>query len=1286
MTFSIDDARETFTRDIEKAISRIHERSTRLLGALPASPPGEVGFLELGDVFHTIYGTTMLVGASSIANVATELEALCRRGQEELRAADRYHDRARRVAALCVDGAAQFTALLDLELRHRRPEAAIAGVAFQNDEVEPMTRELSEPPDLKQLDPEREFAFADDDLPGSDVAPTSAGSSHGHAADGQRGSLKIEPAAELSTNREVEFSFSEVGDDEMQRELLPIFQHEAREALTVIGEQLGALISNSRDLSALAQMERIFHTLKGAALVIGLLDVGEQCSRLQDRLQTALDSEMEVTTGFIDELFALTNRMLSTAGLEQLRLERPVPVARGVAGDPARLFLLEARQICERALVIERELPRAAVERLRELRRELGQLFHRLKGSALLSTAPAVSEEAARLCAAVETARPFASGEVSRAVARIAATLGMEISAEPLATTAGAVDDGLRRESVHLIADPTLLATVLEECAEVLDAIDKCVLGLETTDRPQPALEELFRHYHTLKGAVNTAGMTPTGRTLHLVEDFLESLKDSSVLPPPRAIATLLLKVQVDVRRQLRQSLQGFVEFSHAELSAAIRSVARGGSLALSLSAKVHPSQDLAGHRNSVRSELSRGEDVAERRYIRVETERLDALMNLAGELVVSRSRLTNRAQLLKKQQQELSRSSHRLVESVDRFRDEHEFSLISAKTGLKLVASSQVQAAHALPDRMASVPLLTSFSELELDRYDDVNVLARSLTELTSDVSEMNVEIMKGLTGFTEDSDAFGTIVSGIQSEITRARMIELGVLFTRVRLQVRDAAERETKQVRVVSRGDDVSLDKTIADALFTPLLHLVRNAVVHGVESPEQRARLGKAAYGTVTLSAREEAGHVAIDVSDDGGGLDLLALRARGAELGLVDASVPLDDPRIKELVFASGLSTKTEVSAVSGRGVGGDVIRRAVERMNGSIDVSSVAGVGTTFTMSLPVTLSITRALVIRQRGRTFAVPLHFSERIVDIEDASIAESAGIRRVQIEGRFLPVRHLDDVLGIAEQGERAGPILVLRMGQQRVCLQVESVGSQEEIVVKGLGDLLSGHPLFAGATIRGNGELALILDVPTLIEGASRVLGTAEARLSLKGGPLPLEPQGVDHAAGAPPVPGERAHLAASRRAEVMPTRAREPARREGRQLRVLFADDSLSVRRVAESALHGLGVEVVLAMDGADALNKLRGGAFDMLFTDLEMPRMHGYDLIRELRFLPAYQQLPVVVVSSRSGAKHREQALALGANEYMTKPFAAKGLQAALTRWCGALGAVGAPAEAGALL
>ena len=867
-------------------------------------------------------------------------------------------------------------------------------------------------------------------------------------------------------------------------------------------------------------------------------------------------------------------------------------------------------------------------------RSRLARLFHRLKGSALVAADGALSAQAEALHDALKRA-PDTQRETSDALANRIVALTDQVGR-------GDSAHGVQRVPVPAL-DAELDPAFQQECADLLEALDRIALALERSERPNHELDELLRNYHTLKGVVNALGIGPLGEQLHKLEDLLEQLRGAAILPPLRLVVGLLLPCHGELRRQLRTLRYGYVEVVPGKLEGRIaRMLSRAAASAVTGIGLVPSHSRLHAALSADASEASFAgrAETPDRRNIRVSVDRLEALMNLAGELVINRSRLLSRIDWLRGLQVDLGRSNRRILDVVDKFRDDHEFTTLGGGAG------GGGAGRGGSKDRVVR---WTGFSELELDRYEDVNILARSLTEGSTDMQELFGQLAGGLGSLADDSDTLGTIVAGIQSEVTRARMVPLDVVFSRLQLPVRDAAQREAREVRVETVGGAVHLDKTIVDALFQPMLHLVRNAVSHGIERPSDRLASGKPTHGTISLSARQDLGQVVLEISDDGAGLDLERLRERGVAMGLVAGDVPLDDPRVRDLVFAHGLSTHGTTGAVAGRGVGCDVVRRAVERLNGSIRVESVRHQRTSFVITLPLTLAITRALLVRQGGETFAVPLYFTERIVDAQELDIVESANLRRIDVDGTFVPVRPLSEFMS----GTTAptGPILLLQVGDQRLVVQVDEVLTQEEIVVKSLGTLLRGHPTFAGVTIRGTGEVVLILDVPSMVDDVQgRQAGSARPRLArAAASPMP----------SAPPAPESRPVVEATPPTDI------------DRPLRVLFVDDSVSVRKVAERALRTLGVEVTLAIDGVDALDKLRAGHFDLVFTDLEMPRMHGYELIRELRFLPAYHALPVVVVTSRSGKKHRDEAQALGASEYLTKPFTPRSLASALIKFGG---------------
>jgi chemosensory pili system protein ChpA (sensor histidine kinase/response regulator) len=1312
--FSIDDVRDTLTADVTRFLSRIETAARELcerpdlgVDTVPRAVPM---FQDIGDHGHAIHGTTSLVDASSLSSSAELLERLALLGRDDLARAARHLERAREIAKTIAAGAGDMLAMLSLELDSRQHEAdkvaaswrmrAEETLAAHATQASAVALPVHEPPGEKPAAvPVRaadSFAFDEDwSEPAPEAAPASAVP------------REEVPRAFSFASSEAEASV-DVDTGAIDVELALIFEEEARETLDALAGQLDALAANPGDRNVCRELERSYHTLKGAAATVGLVAISEKAAELQHRVEAIFDTAEAASPELIASLAAETAALRRAGGIEPR--PAPAPASESLVGslvvaDDVRVeFERESEALVDAAEQLVSRLSEAPVPQLVE---DLAKTLHRLKGSALVVGATSLGNQAAQLeelarastvdvpaiaagiarfrtmlglaappsqpssstdemrsvfaaeartimqeahalaSALRDASDPGAAREQLRqllhrlkgsativrehAVARAAAALhddvtgavgGSEIEVR-LSRIGEQLDPHSRKRSEQRVRfevpvpDRELEAGFQQECADLLDTLERAVVALERSERPKDHIGGLLGTYHTLKGAVNAIGLRPTGDLIHRVEDFVETLQRAAIVPPLKGVVSVLLQVHGEIRRHLETLRHGYVEVMPGRWEERLRRVLSGESRATAVPSSDHPDSRFGD--GSEASGPSGTTDHGDRRHIRVSIDRLDALMNFAGELVINRSRLLSRIEGLQLQQVDLGRTSRRLTDIVERFREEHEFSMVSRN------------------ERAAArVGQWGAFSELELDQYEDVNILARSLAESSTDMQDVFAQLGLGLAGLADDSDALGAIIGGMQGEITRARMIPLGSLFSRLQLPIRDAAQREQREVRIVTEGDDVHLDKTIVDALLQPMLHLVRNSVAHGLETPARRAAAGKPATGVIRLRARQELGQIALEVYDDGAGLDLPKLHARGVAMGLITADVPLDDPRVRDLVFVPGMTTSTHAGAISGRGVGCDVVRRAVERLNGSIRVESVAGRSTSFVITLPLTLAISRALLLRQGGQMFAVPLNFIERIIEVQGRQIVDSAGRRRVELDDGFVTLRALGEFLGYPSARDD-GPVVVLRVGDQRLVVQVDAVAGQEEVVVKRLGALLTGHPTFAGVTIRGTGEIVLILDVPSIVEaaGAGREAQPARATPALV--PETVEPE------KAPPVG----------------------------KLRVLFVDDSVSVRKVAERALEALGVAVTLAVDGVDALEKLHAHPFDIVFTDLEMPRMHGYELIRELRFLPAFRSLPVIVVTSRSGKKHREEAQAVGATHYMTKPFSPQSLEAALSRFGG---------------
>ena len=1172
MTFSLDLVRDSVQSDVSNFLGRIEDQA-RALAELPLSWPAGPALEAIGIQCHGIAGTTSLVGLSAMSSSARLLEHLAEVGKELVAELELMAARTRDLGGLYLDGAAALRAMLAHELAGQGQESARLSAQL-NERIE-----VAQAGDLRPAPPPA--AAAASRMPTTPSVPRRA---------------VADPA-------------------EVPAELAAIFREEAREALVTMRELVRAWLAAPGPATT-EPIERLFHTLKGAAATVGLTEVAELAKTLQLRLAAAVDGDEPIDSDFIADIARDATWWFELAGVPDASL-----IARGES--PLVLFRREAARLLA-------ELTASPLDRS-----EAARSLHLLKGSALV-----VGETRfADAVVAVEAMLANHLDLVTIGEALVGLIESIDGPATPATAPAAHPAPAVPAAPPPAI-DPELWEAFHQECQELLDGLDRGILALDAR-AGKPALAALFRQYHTLKGSVNTIGLAGLGAIVHDVEDVLERLGDAAAPRIDKALVEALLEAQRLIKRGLVEAGRGELALDRRRLDGRLRALAApvGESASASLgstpgaSASVDPpSVGSVGSVGSAGSAGSAGDSGASglgddgRRYVRVALDRLDALMNLAGELVIGRSRLVERSSLLRAIQRDLGVGRQRLVDTVDRFSAEHEFANLDGR-GRARPAADKLEA---------------GFSALELDRYDDVHILARSLTELSTDFREMDSELVRELRNFHEDADRLGAIVSSLQGEITRARMIPVDNLFARLRLPIRDAAERERKEVRVTTSGDDVALDKAIADALFAPLLHLVRNAVGHGLERPEVRTARGKAAVGTIHLAARQESGQIVLEIGDDGAGLDRAALLAKGKALGLVGPEVTAEDPAVTELVFAAGVSTAAAVDAVAGRGVGGNVVKRAVDRLGGSVRVKPTA-TGTTFVITLPMTLAITRAVIARAGDLQLAVPLSFAQRIRDAADVALVESAGVRRIHEGEELLTVTSLAQLLG--QPAGRPAGYVVVRIGDDALALEVDAVIGQEEIVVKPLGTVLDGHPLFAGVTFRGTGELALILDVPGLVELAG----------------------GTRLAAAPAPVVAPTPEVATSAPVELMMSVAPGVSAAPG--LRVLFIDDSVSVRKVAERTLRGLGAEVTTAIDGVDGLDRLRAGGFDLVFTDLEMPRMHGYDLLREIRYVPAYAELPVVVVSSRSGQKHQDQARALGATDYLTKPFSPESLAAVLSKW-----------------
>ena len=635
---------------------------------------------------------------------------------------------------------------------------------------------------------------------------------------------------------------------------------------------------------------------------------------------------------------------------------------------------------------------------------------------------------------------------------------------------------------------------------------------------------------------------------------------------------------------------------------------------------------------------------------VRIALGRLDRMMNTVGELVISRTKMVGRVAELEKMIDTLSFSKERLQGKVNEFQEKYEYNRIRQQIGLPWTANNQRQKMLASA-AAGEGGFLDEFSELEMDRYDDFNILSRSMTEISADVNEVLSQLESYTNRVEGDIHEFTKLAHHLQDEITAARMVPIGTLYSLLSRAVRDAAKSAKKNVELDFSGSETELDNNIIQQISDPLVHLVRNSVAHGVESPADRLAVGKAEQGHVMLRAYHRGNHIYIEVEDDGRGIDYARVRQSAMECGLVSSETAdrLTERDLREMLFHPGFSTATVKTELAGRGVGLDVVRSNLNALNGEIEVQSESGQGTKFTLKVPLTLIISPALFVRCGSNHFALPLAVVEEIRRLRADEIEDVGGKLLTKVRDIVTEVVRLDSYLGLPPLEPINGyfRMVVANAGNRQVGLVVEEVLGKDEIVIKNLGEYLRRVKLFPGTTIAPDGSLILLIDLNRMVANE------------------PNERRAVQANASASRVfaPGSAAVARGT-----IPTEAID---RVDQERVIVVADDSISVRKFVGRMLEKNGYRAKLAADGLEAAELISQVGCHLVITDLEMPRMTGYELMAQLRQSPTTKRIPVMVVTSRAGAKHRDRAMKEGASAFLTKPVQEDQLLAAIEQLIG---------------
>ncbi|WP_371767067.1 Hpt domain-containing protein [Massilia sp.] len=1179
------------------------------LPAAEANPADQDTLTRLRRGFHTLKGSSRMVSLEQFAAAAAAIEKVMNLWLAEARAATPD------LLALLAQAHAELGAWVD-ELAaggSQRDGAALVQAARRVQDGGPFA--LAEAPAPLVSTPEVPAV----DAP-AELAPETVGALDTVPAASEPPPEPVEPAAgfevapdeapaplpALSTDElpdnVLAFPVSEanvrhVGDLEIPLPLYNIYLGETEELVRTLADDFAGWRAEPLR-AASAQALKAAHTLGGTSATVGFDALRELAVALEEALQVAVPPLDGAQFDLLDETVERVRIMLQVFALGELAPAQPELLARLEALRDAL-----GRQRAD-AVIADAEP---------ELAQRLDALFAATYASILadppLATGtpslPASTELAPRAPAprqddpavsavddlfdayfddpfaapTLEQAEPAPAPAEADEVIDVDALFDIPVpipepepEAQPEPVAEPEADAVLAAEPVFVDdLDADLLPVFMEEAADLLPQIGNGLRQWQQNPADAAVAQGLLRALHTVKGSARMAGAMRLGQHTHALETQIENMLHAGTTNPAAFDELLANYDQAQLLfEQLQQPAAPVLQPAAAPEPAALPAA---------------PADEQA----------------ARAPLVRVRADILDRLVNQAGEVSITRSKLETQVGTLKGMLAEFSDN------------------LANLRRHLREV---EMQAESQIASRL-SIAGEREFDPLEFDRFTRLQELTRMMAESVNDVGSFHDGLARTVETAADDLAAQSRLTRELQRDLMRVRMVPFASLSERLFRVARQTAKEMDKRVNLDIRGGGVEIDRSVLERMAAPFEHLLRNAIVHGIEPREQRLAAGKPETGELLVQVSQQGNEVEIRFADDGAGLDLDRIRAKAASLGLLAIGEDVSDQDAAELVFEPGFSTADTLTELAGRGVGMDVVRSEARALGGRVDVETTPGRGAAFVIHLPLTLAVTQVVLVASGPRTHALPAVLVEQVLQVREADLDAAFSAGAINVHGESVPLHYLPALLhepgGAA--GQRSSPVLVLRSGNTRVAVRVDEVLGNREVVIKNIGPQLARMPGIAGATVLGSGEIVLILD------------------------PVQLAGQGAR--------PG---------RAVEMPAPA--PA---ARIATIMVVDDSLTVRKVTQRLLEREGYRVLLAKDGVDALEQMQETRPDLMLVDIEMPRMDGFDLTRHVCGDAATAALPIIMITSRTADKHRNVALGLGVDAYFGKPYQEEALLAAIT-------------------
>lgn len=1004
---------------------------------------------------------------------------------------------------------------------------------------------------------------------------------------------------------------------DMDEDLLAIFLEEAQELLEEIETSFSQWHANPTNTEALASLQRYLHTMKGGARMAGIQSVGDLTHEAEYVYEALVEQKLKPTPNLVSFMRIVQDRLAEQiAYIEDYQQslfaeDLKVKLQAVLAGETVTLF--------------DETQPVAEIED---------------------QSTTALATEFAE----VEMVQHVAESEDDTDTAdfaKIADSFSVAIDAEnqpseDTPTTMLVKGQAWQGEA----PDEDMLAIFLDEAEELVDSSSTHNLAFRNNTSDVSVLATLQRELHTIKGGARMVGVKSIGDLAHSMESVYEDLVNRRK-PATKMVGQLLAMchdwladalvilsskqnpqypdVLIDALQQFMDDPDSVKTLPSLSIKEHVKEIQQQEVQATQIkndTLLTMPSMDgLLGD--------TQEHQLVANEMIRVPARLMEDMINLSGESAINRARIDMGITSLTNTIEDMGVTIQRLADQLRRMDIELEAQILA-----------QIDETEFLD---------ADFDPLEMDQYSALNQLSKSLSESASDLLDFKTTMLEK----TRDTENLLLQLSRTQNELQEGLMNSRLVPFSRLtpRLQriVRQTSNELRKSVELNILNEDGELDRTILERITSPLEHMLRNAVDHGIEPATERSKMDKPSMGKITIDITREGNEIVISLEDDGKGIDVEAVRKKAVERGLIDANEhDLTDVDVMQYIFNAGLSTASSVTQISGRGVGMDVVQSEIKQLGGVVTVMSELGKGSRFTMRLPLTVAVSDALVVRSADRYFALPLVQIERVVRVNVEKVSEFYTSKQndIVIEGNHYRFRYLNNMLHGSEfnpltvQSESL-PVVIVKnpAGQQLAILVDELSGSRTEVVVKPLGHQLAGITGISSATIMADGSVLFILDLLALSRHAP-VNRSSETTVVQ----------------------------------EVIDAEAEQSVRQDKQTIMVV--DDSVTVRKVTSRLLERQGYIVQLAKDGLDALEIMQELTPDLVLLDIEMPRLDGFEVATQMRHHSRLKNIPIIMITSRTGEKHRERALSLGVNDYMGKPFQENQLVEAIQSFLGSVNVV----------